>query len=408
MLQKCVERTDGYSCKVTDIQPVALEIQGVTKKFKEVIAVADFSLEVKKGELVTLLGPSGCGKTTTLRIVAGFERPDRGKILIEGCDVTNVPPERRDIGMVFQNYALFPHMTVFQNIAFPMKIAKRPKKEIAVKVREYLSYVRLEGLENRYVHQLSGGQKQRVALARALARSPKILLLDEPLAALDAKIRVQLREETRQLQQQLKITTLYVTHDQEEALSISDRIVVMRDGVIEQVGTPEEIYFRPATLFVAYFVGTMNFFTGIAEKRGEIIGINCNGNFLPLPGETNVQIGGEVTVGIRPERMLLLEDPKLVPTGYNSVPGKVCFVSFLGPVMRVEVTIEDGTRIRVDVPAERNWGINYGQDVVLGFKPDDMVIMPQTKEVVGREKREILLGAAKEGLEERGFRLAKG
>ncbi|MEM2355779.1 MAG: ABC transporter ATP-binding protein [Candidatus Bathyarchaeia archaeon] len=365
----------------------AVEIQNVTKRFKNVVAVADFSLAIKKGELITLLGPSGCGKTTLLRVVAGFERPDRGKVLIFGRDVTNVPPERRDVSMVFQNYALFPHMTVFDNIAFPMRIAKKPKKEIIEKVREYLSYVRLEGLEKRYVHQLSGGQKQRVALARALAKSPKILLLDEPLSALDAKIRVQLREETRQLQKRLGITTLYVTHDQEEALSISDRVVVMRDGVIEQVGTPEEIYFRPATSFVAFFVGTMNFFSGITAQLKDSIGLWFNNRFLMLPKDTVVPVKTELTVGVRPERITLFTDLTSVPAGYNILLGKVWFTSFLGPVTRVEVMLENNVKLRVDVPTSQDCELQIGQEVLLGFKPEDMVILGKREEVVAEGDR---------------------
>ena len=366
----------------------AVEVCGVTKKFRDVVAVANFSLQVEKGELVTLLGPSGCGKTTLLRIVGGFERPDCGRVLIFSRDVTEVPPERRDVGMVFQNYALFPHMTVFQNIAFPMKLKKISKKEIIAKVHEFLSYVRLEGLENRYVHQLSGGQRQRVALARALARFPKILLLDEPLSALDAKIRVQLREETRQLQQRLGITTLYVTHDQEEALSISDRVVVMREGIIEQVGTPEDIYFRPATSFVAYFVGTMNLFKGKIEKSGGFYGLKLGSAFIALPEETSKNVGEEVTVGVRPERIVVFKDSsEAITSSFNLLPGKVCFVSFLGSMMRIEVVLNDNTRVKVDIPAGQNRKLECGREVFLGFKPEDVIILPGLeKEVVAGGK----------------------
>ena len=358
----------------------AVEIKGVTKRFGDVVAVADFSLEVQRGELVTLLGPSGCGKTTTLRIVAGFERPDSGRVFIFSREVTNVPPEKRDVGMVFQNYALFPHMTVFQNVAFPMRIAKRPKREIREKVREYLALVRLEGLEGRYVTQLSGGQKQRVALARALARSPKILLLDEPLSALDAKIRIQLREEIRQLQQKLGITTLYVTHDQEEALSISDRIVVMNEGNIEQVGVPTEIYFRPRTLFVASFVGTMNFFTGTTVATGEEIKLKWHELLLSLPPGVDVRPGEEVSVGVRPERLSLAFDKADIPPGYNVIPGDVSFVTFLGSTMRVEVVLVDGTKVKIDLPTKEGINPRQAQKVYLCFPPGDAVVLKTQRE----------------------------
>ncbi len=228
-----------------------LEIKNVSKLFgKNTVAVENFNLDVEKGELVSFLGPSGCGKTTTLRIVAGFETPTTGQVIIDGRDVTNVPPNQRNVGMVFQAYALFPNMTVAGNIGFGLKIAKKPPEEIRQRVDE--------GFGDRYPYQLSGGQQQRVALARALALRPSMLLLDEPLSALDAKIRIMLRSEIRAIQQELGITTIYVTHDQEEALSISDRVVVMNQGRMEQVGPPFEIYNFPKTEFVAHFVGTLN------------------------------------------------------------------------------------------------------------------------------------------------------
>lgn len=243
-------------------------IEGLTKRFGRIVAVQDFSLEVAEGELVSLLGPSGCGKTTVLRCIAGFERPDAGRILVDDRVLNDVPPERRGIGMVFQTYALFPHMTVAENIAFSLMIRGRPREERERIVKQMVALVHLEGMEDRYPHQLSGGQRQRVALARALAMRPQVLLLDEPLSALDAKIREELRGEIRRIQKTLGITTLYVTHDQEEALAISDRVVVMNVGRIEQVGTPFEIYNTPRTPFVATFVGTMNLLPGWLESDG--------------------------------------------------------------------------------------------------------------------------------------------
>ena len=235
-----------------------LELSGVEKRFAGVVAVEGFDLAAERGEFVSFLGPSGCGKTTTLRMIAGFEEPTAGSISIDGREVTDVPPNRRNVGMVFQSYALFPNMTVANNVAFGLKMRRRSGADIGKRVGELLELIHLPDKADQYPYQLSGGQQQRVALARALAYEPTILLLDEPLSALDAKIRVALRHEIRQIQRQLGITTVYVTHDQEEALELSDRIVVMSQGRIEQIGTPFEIYNFPATAFVASFVGTLN------------------------------------------------------------------------------------------------------------------------------------------------------
>jgi putative spermidine/putrescine transport system ATP-binding protein len=235
-----------------------LDLRGVVKRFGRTTVVDSFDLEVSPGELVSLLGGSGCGKTTTLRMIAGFETPSGGVISIDGVDVVPIPPNRRSVGMVFQHYALFPNMTAGQNVGFGLKVARRSVAEIRERVREMFRLIGMEGLEGRYPAQLSGGQQQRVALARALAARPRVLLLDEPLSALDAAIRMRLREEIRAIQRKLGITTIYVTHDQEEALSMSDRVVVMRDGRIAQVGTPLEIYNHPATPFVASFIGSLN------------------------------------------------------------------------------------------------------------------------------------------------------
>ena len=236
-----------------------LTLTGVQKQFPGgVTAVEDFNLEAVRGEFVSFLGPSGCGKTTTLRMIAGFEKPTAGTITVDGKDITYKAPNQRNVGMVFQSYALFPNMSVAGNIGFGLKVRKRPKAEIDRRVGELIGLMHLEGRADRYPWQLSGGQQQRVALARALAIEPQVLLLDEPLSALDAKIRIVLRKEIRAIQRQLGITTVYVTHDQEEALSLSDRVVVMSDGRIEQIGTPSEIYNFPTTAFVASFVGTLN------------------------------------------------------------------------------------------------------------------------------------------------------
>ena len=313
-----------------------LEINNVSKIFgKDAAAVEDFNLQVEPGELVSFLGPSGCGKTTTLRMVAGFERPDKGNIVIQGKDVTNIPPNQRKVGMVFQAYALFPNMTVAGNIGFGMKIAKKPAEEIKIRVDEMLKLISMEGYGDRYPYQLSGGQQQRVALARALALSPTILLLDEPLSALDAKIRVSLRAEIRAIQQKLGITTIYVTHDQEEALSISDRVVVMYKGKIEQVGTPFEIYNFPTTAFVASFVGTLN--TTIAEVVDPAQHIlQMNGIQLQAAeGFDTFQKGDSVTIAIRPERFNFLSAERKA----NVFDCTIENITFLGSVVRIQVLI---------------------------------------------------------------------
>jgi len=313
-----------------------LEINNVSKSFaKGSNAVKDFNLQVERGELVSFLGPSGCGKTTTLRMVAGFEMPTQGRIVIDGKDVTDVPPNRRNVGMVFQAYALFPNMTVAGNIGFGMKIARKSPEEIKTRVDELLKLIHMEGYESRYPYQLSGGQQQRVALARALALSPTILLLDEPLSALDAKIRVSLRAEIRAIQRTLGITTIYVTHDQEEALSISDRIVVMYEGEIEQIGTPFEIYNFPQCAFVADFVGTLNTATAeVIDPQEHLLQIN-GVQLQAAEGLEDSRKGDKVTIAIRPERFNFLS----VERKANVLDCTIENITFLGSVVRIQVMI---------------------------------------------------------------------
>jgi putative spermidine/putrescine transport system ATP-binding protein len=313
-----------------------LEIDDVSKIFgKDTIAVKDFDLDVEKGELVSFLGPSGCGKTTTLRMVAGFEVPTTGTIRINGQDITNVPPNKRNVGMVFQAYALFPNMSVGDNIGFGMKVAKRPKEEIKARVDEMLDLIHMPGYGDRYPYQLSGGQQQRVALARALALRPQILLLDEPLSALDAKIRVSLRGEIRSIQQKLGITAIYVTHDQEEALSLSDRVVVMNNGLMEQVGPPFEIYNFPTTKFVAEFVGTLNAVPGeVVDPDAQIVRID--GQLLQTAEDmSGMEKGQKVALAIRPERLSFASEgvkPNLIDCTIESI-------NFLGSIVRIQVRI---------------------------------------------------------------------
>ena len=266
---------------------VLLQIEGLTKLYDKDKGVRDFSLTVETGEFITLLGPSGCGKTTTLNLIGGFQKSDRGRILMAGEDITNLPPEARHIATVFQNYALFPHLTVLENIAFGIRFQRRIKKNRALlEAREYLSIVGLEGYEESRVHQISGGQQQRVALARAMATNPKLLLLDEPLSNLDASLRFRLREELKSLQTRLGITMIFVTHDQSEALSLSDRIVLMDKGVIVQTGTPKELYYHPSTLFAATFIGKSNVIStedgemGVIRPENILISHNEKGDYV--------------------------------------------------------------------------------------------------------------------------------
>lgn len=320
-----------------------LEINNVSKSFGKAVAVKDFNLQITKGELVSFLGPSGCGKTTTLRMVAGFETPTSGKVVVNGEDITSKPPNQRDVGMVFQAYALFPNMTVAGNIGFGLKVAKKPTAEIRSRVAEMLDLIHMSDFSDRYPYQLSGGQQQRVALARALALSPEVLLLDEPLSALDAKIRVTLRAEIRGIQQKLGITAIYVTHDQEEALSLSDRVVVMYAGQIEQVGTPFEIYNFPQTEFVANFVGTLN------AVNAEVI--DPASNTLRMDGLQIQAAGGlegkrsgdKVMIAIRPERLSFASEQKKA----NLLDCRIENITFLGSIVRIQMLIGN-TRFYMD------------------------------------------------------------
>ena len=316
-----------------------LNLTGVQKRFGATIAVEDFNLDAERGEFVSFLGPSGCGKTTTLRMIAGFEQPSGGKITVDGEDITYRPPNRRNVGMVFQSYALFPNMTVSGNIGFGMKVRKRGKADIAKRVDELLTMIHLEGRGDRYPYQLSGGQQQRVALARALAIEPQVLLLDEPLSALDAKIRIVLRKEIRAIQRQLGITTVYVTHDQEEALSLSDRVVVMSEGRIEQIGTPFEIYNFPATTFVASFVGTLNLVeAGVIDAGAGRLSLEGQ-EIRTAKAVTSAGAGGRVTLALRPEGISFGDGPE----GSNRLRGTIEDINFLGSIVRIRMHLGNGT-----------------------------------------------------------------
>jgi putative spermidine/putrescine transport system ATP-binding protein len=323
-----------------------LSISNVSKTFAATPVVHDFNLEVDKGEFISFLGPSGCGKTTTLRMIAGFELPTSGMIRLENEDISYKAPNQRNVGMVFQSYALFPNLTVEKNIGFGLDVRKTPKEVIQERVHEMLALIHLDDFGKRYPHQLSGGQQQRVALARALAIRPRVLLLDEPLSALDAKIRVELRSEIRNIQQKLGITTIYVTHDQEEALSISDRVVVMGLGHIEQVGTPNEIYNYPKTEFVASFVGQLNLIpVAVVDASKGLVKI---GSQTVQTKQVSEKVGSDhPNLAVRPEELHLGH-----LDGANNLKGKVETITYLGAIVRLRLDV-DGHLISMDLFNER-------------------------------------------------------
>lgn len=390
---------------------VSLELKEIKKSFTEGEAVLDnISLEISKGEFITLLGSSGCGKTTTLRIIAGLEQPDAGSVWLDGREVTGLEPNQRDVNTVFQNYALFPHMNVAENIGYGLKLKKVPKSEIRKKVSQMLELVQLEGYERRKPSELSGGQKQRVAIARALVNNPKVLLLDEPLGALDLQLRRAMQIELKHLQKKLGITFIYITHDQEEAINMSDRIAVMRDGRIEQIGTPDEIYNHPKTSYVATFVGNANILHGVAESIQEENAIVKIGNDRVIvkletsqqdTGDTRAKqylaAGEKVTLAVRSENILLQETAVIGDTGTdhrdtvdisvsgggldahnkNSVSGLQATVienNFAGGQLRVTLKLSDGTQLiasRYGIDAS----VAEGQTVRCSFLPADAVLV---------------------------------
>ena len=387
---------------------VSLELKEIKKSFTEGEAVLDnISLEISKGEFITLLGSSGCGKTTTLRIIAGLEQPDAGSVWLDGREVTGLEPNQRDVNTVFQNYALFPHMNVAENIGYGLKLKKVPKSEIRKKVSQMLELVQLEGYEKRKPSELSGGQKQRVAIARALVNNPKVLLLDEPLGALDLQLRRAMQIELKRLQKKLGITFIYITHDQEEAINMSDRIAVMRDGRIEQIGTPDEIYNHPKTSYVATFVGNANILHGAAESiQGENAIVKIGNDKVIVKLETSQQdtgakqhltAGENVTLAVRSENILLQEAAAVGDTGTEngdivdiSVAGGISDIhdtnsrsglqatvtekNFAGGQLRVTLKLRDGTQLiasRYGIDAS----VAEGQTVRCSFLPTDAVLV---------------------------------
>ncbi len=352
-----------------ELKPIILELKNVRKSFGQDQVLKGIDIQIREGEFVTLLGSSGCGKTTTLRIIAGLEDPDEGEVLLSGKDMKHMPPEKRNVNTVFQNYALFPHMNVFQNIAYGLKLQKLPKEEIKEKVTQMLELVQLEGFEKRMPLQMSGGQRQRIAIARALVKNPKVLLLDEPLGALDLQLRRQMQLELKRLQKKLGITFIYITHDQEEALNMSDKIAVMRDGYFEQIGTPAQIYEEPKTSFVATFVGNANICQGICKevKDSYMVLENVAGLFLSkLPiGEVPV-IGKEYTVAIRSENVMLDENNSHI------LKGTVAEKSFAGGMLRIQVTLTDGKELVISRHGI-NIDLKLGDTVALTWNPEHAV-----------------------------------
>ncbi len=351
-----------------------LELDGLAKSYGEIAAVHDFNLKVEKGEFVSLLGPSGCGKTTTLRIIAGFEKPDLGMVRLDGLDITAVPAHQRGMGMVFQAYALFPNMTAWGNVAFGLRVSKRDSDYIERRTHELLELVGLAAEGQKYPGELSGGQQQRVALARALAIEPKVLLLDEPLSALDAVVRVSLRQEIRRIQTQLGITTVYVTHDQEEALSISDRVVVMRQAEIEQIGTPIDIYTSPRTHFVATFIGTTTQFEGVLEDK--VLGrVRCADIVLSVGTNAGMAVenGDPVIVFVRPEAIQIAQPGEQIEAD-NMLTATLQAVTLLGPVIRLSLT-SGGLDLVADVNTNERSRFTRGETVLLHFPAEACRVM---------------------------------
>jgi iron(III) transport system ATP-binding protein len=332
-----------------------LKAVDVTKRFGEYTALHDVSFSAERGEFLCVLGPSGCGKTTVLRILAGLEAQCGGSVYIENRDVSRLPVAKRKVGIVFQSYALFPNLTAAQNVAYGLKNRRSPKQWAAQRVGELLDLVGMPGMGDKYPAQLSGGQQQRVALARAMALSPDLLLLDEPLSALDAQVRTMLRSEIRQLQQRLKVATIMVTHDQEEALTMADRILVMDKGRLVQSGTPLEIYDRPATPFVAAFIGSMNFLQNAIKVAEAVFRVGgCDLRVAGENGSRQLTVGGSATIGIRPEDIMIWSDRREVP---NTIPAEVEAIEYRGPIFRVALRLGacgGGTaRVEADIPAEK-------------------------------------------------------
>lgn len=346
-----------------------LELRGIRKTFGSVAALESFDLSLAQGEFVSLLGPSGCGKTTALRVVAGFEHADEGSVLVAGEDISNVPVSKRDMGMVFQSYSLFPHLTALDNVAFGLRMRKQNAAQRRKIAGEMLELVGLSAHSDKYAHQMSGGQQQRVALARALAISPRVLLLDEPLSALDAKVRDGLRDEIRRIQRELGITTLFVTHDQGEAMAVSDRVGVMSNGRLEQIGTPADVYRSPKSAFVARFVGTVNTIAGTVVQGG----VNTAAGFVAVPVDGLVT-GAEVKVLVRPEAVLV--EPLGSSGNGDGLIASATSLSFRGAVTRIGLDVRGGVAIVADIAGTAAERFSAGGDVSVRFDPSGVFVEP--------------------------------
>jgi spermidine/putrescine transport system ATP-binding protein len=368
----------GQHRATREIGGPVIEIDHVTKRFSDYVAVLEADFTIGSGEFFSLLGPSGCGKTTTLRMIAGFENPTEGAIRLEGADVSRVPPHKRNVNTVFQHYALFPHMTVWDNVAYGPRSMKKDKAEVKRRVDEMLETVRLTDFATRKPGQLSGGQQQRVALARALVNYPSALLLDEPLGALDLKLRHAMQFELKRIQREVGITFVYVTHDQEEALTMSDRIAVMNAGNVEQIGSPTDIYDRPSTVFVASFIGQANLWSGRQTGRAnrdfveiEVLGTNLKAR----PGETTIEPGGQATLMVRPERVRVSMD---APTGdVATVPATVKDLTFQGPVLRLSLAAPDDSPVLAHIGPEQDLPmLRPGDQVHVCWAPEASLVLP--------------------------------
>ena len=358
-------------------EAIAVQVDGVSKRFShrvkgEVYAARDVRLAVAAGEFVTLLGPSGCGKTTTLRMIAGFEQPDEGRIRFGGDDVTRLPANQRNIGFVFQNYALFPHLSVFENVAYGLQVRGQPSADVSKSVGDVLALVGLAGYEHQFPAQLSGGEQQRVALARAIVIRPRVLLFDEPLSNLDAKLRVQMRTEIRDLQRRLAITTIYVTHDQEEAMAVSDRIAVMNRGAIVQEGSAEDLYHRPTSEFVATFVGRVNLVTGkVVDRKGDVVSVAALGTTLAARlGRANVRVGDPTKLVLRPEAIVFVRESA------EALPAHVTARTFLGEKVEYVLQCADTALQVIRQNAGPQETIGTGDRVFLRFADDALVALP--------------------------------
>ncbi|MGH1480942.1 MAG: ABC transporter ATP-binding protein [Geminicoccales bacterium] len=356
---------------MTNQTDVVVHLDHITKRFGDVVAVDDLDMEIMAGEFVTFLGPSGCGKSTTLRIIGGFERPDAGRVILAGDDVTARPPNKRDVNMVFQDYALFPHMTVADNMAFGLELKGKGRSEVDRRLDELLDLLELQTLRERMPSQLSGGQRQRVALARALAPDPRLLLLDEPLAALDAKLRAQVQLELKDIQKRTGKTFFFVTHDQDEALTMSDRIVVMNEGRVEQSGTPEDLYHRPASRFVAEFIGETNIMSGtVTNVAGGRLAIDWQGVTLHAVADQRPSIGQMVTAALRPERIVLSTGK----TASSVMQGRVAKRVFKGSRTVLDIAVGDEAVLRAVVTASASDHVDAEQ-VWLAWEPDSLTLL---------------------------------